>query len=231
MAVAQCPSCATLSGINVPPGGILYDDSHWVVFLRAKPLLVPGQGFLVLKWHCEHLSELTPAELAALGPMLQHIQCAYDQVLQPAKLHFGLYAEAVKHLHLHIIPRDPLARTRMLETLAWMNNTVHPTFTHAFMPHKFAESDAAKDELRAFNTTLYRGLMQELDALVEKAQREGKPYLAGEHFGPPDAYTPPATPQGQVNITDPDSRVVKGSRGRGFLQATTPRPSPPSTRS
>jgi transposase len=41
----------------------------------------------------------------------------------------------------------------------------------------------------------------------------------GRRFSrPPDPYTPPATPQGQINITDPDSRVVKGSRGRGFLQ-------------
>jgi transposase len=32
------------------------------------------------------------------------------------------------------------------------------------------------------------------------------------------AFTPPAVPQGQVNLTDPDSHVVKGSRGRGFLQ-------------
>jgi diadenosine tetraphosphate (Ap4A) HIT family hydrolase len=107
MTAVQCPSCATLSGRNVPPGGILYDDSHWVVFLRSRPLLVPGQGFIVLKRHCEHLSELTPAELAALGSMLQHTQCAYDRVLQPAKVHFGLYAEAVKHLHLHILPRMP----------------------------------------------------------------------------------------------------------------------------
>ena len=107
MAEVQCASCATLSGMNVPPGGILYDDSHWVVFLRARPLLVPGQGFIVLKRHCEHLSELTAAELAALGPMLQHAQCAYDRVLRPAKVHFGLYAEGVRHLHLHIIPRMP----------------------------------------------------------------------------------------------------------------------------
>jgi hypothetical protein len=35
---------------------------------------------------------------------------------------------------------------------------------------------------------------------------------------PPDPYTPPATPQGEINLTDPDSRVVKGSRGRGFRQ-------------
>src|SRR3982751_1648403 len=41
----------------------------------------------------------------------------------------------------------------------------------------------------------------------------------GRRFSrPPDPYTPPATPQGQINITDPDSHVIKGSRGRGFLQ-------------
>ena len=107
MAELQCVSCATLAGRTVPPGGILYDDSYWVVFLRARPLLAPGQGFIVLKRHCERLDELTPAELTALGPMLHHTQCAYDQVLRPAKVHFGLYAEEVKHLHFHITPRMP----------------------------------------------------------------------------------------------------------------------------
>jgi diadenosine tetraphosphate (Ap4A) HIT family hydrolase len=107
MAELQCASCATLAGRSVPPGGILCDDTHWVVFLRAQPLLVAGQGFIVLKRHCEHLSELTAAELAALGPMLQLTQCAYDRALRPAKVHFGLYAEGVKHIHLHVIPRMP----------------------------------------------------------------------------------------------------------------------------
>jgi hypothetical protein len=36
----------------------------------------------------------------------------------------------------------------------------------------------------------------------------------GRRFGrPPDPYEPPATPEGRVNVTDPDSRVVKGLRG------------------
>jgi transposase len=36
----------------------------------------------------------------------------------------------------------------------------------------------------------------------------------GRRFGrPPDPYQPPATPEGRVNVTDPDSRVVKGLRG------------------
>src|SRR3954470_23599663 len=41
----------------------------------------------------------------------------------------------------------------------------------------------------------------------------------GRRFGrPPDPYSPPETPQGQINLTDPDSHVIKGARGRGFLQ-------------
>ena len=36
----------------------------------------------------------------------------------------------------------------------------------------------------------------------------------GRRFGrPPDPYQPPATPAGKINVTDPDSRNVKTSRG------------------
>ena len=36
----------------------------------------------------------------------------------------------------------------------------------------------------------------------------------GRRFGrPPDPYRPPATPAGKINVTDPDSRNVKTSRG------------------
>jgi transposase len=36
----------------------------------------------------------------------------------------------------------------------------------------------------------------------------------GRRFGaPPKPYEPPAAPQGKINLTDPDSRLVKGMRG------------------
>jgi len=39
----------------------------------------------------------------------------------------------------------------------------------------------------------------------------------GRRFGgPPKPYQPPAVPEGTINVTDPDSRVVKGLRG--FIQ-------------
>ena len=114
----------------------------------------------------------------------------------------------VNHLNdrfpqLELIPREPLARTRMLETLAWMNNTVHPTFTHVFLPHKFAQSDAAKAEIKAFNASLYAGLMTELESLVQNAGLAGKPYLAGERFGPLDAYTLTLARWGSIAGVDP----------------------------
>src|SRR5215218_914213 len=69
-----------------------------------------------------------------------------------------------------------------------------------------------------------RRLEEELWSEV-RANRAYEAYRArgrmrdGRRFGrPPDPYQPPATPEGQINLTDPDSHVIKGSRGRGFLQ-------------
>jgi glutathione S-transferase len=87
------------------------------------------------------------------------------------------------------LPRDLLQRTRVLQTLAWMNNTVHPTFTHVFMPFKFAGTPEAQAELKAFNAKVYAGLLGEIEALAQQAAQRGLPWLGGEHFGPLDVYS------------------------------------------
>ena len=45
------------------------------------------------------------AEAVALGRLVRHTARAYERAMQPVRVHFGLYAESVKHLHLHITPR------------------------------------------------------------------------------------------------------------------------------
>ena len=47
----------------------------------------------------------------------------------------------------HFLPSSHLARAQALSTLAWMNNTVHPTFTHYFMPGKFTDQPEAQAAL------------------------------------------------------------------------------------
>lgn len=86
------------------------------------------------------------------------------------------------------LPRESLARTRVLETLAWMNNSVHPTFTHVFMPEKFAESEQARAEIKAVSAAQYGRMLGEIEAMARTAADRGQPYLAGDRFGPLDAY-------------------------------------------
>lgn len=88
----------------------------------------------------------------------------------------------------HFLPTESLARTRALETLAWMNNTAHPTFTHVFMPYKFANSKEAQAEIKAFSAALYGPMLGEVDAMARQAAAQGRAYLGGAHFGPIDAY-------------------------------------------
>lgn len=83
-----------------------------------------------------------------------------------------------------ILPASGMARTRALETLTWMNNTVHPTFTHVFMPQKFTADEAAQKAIRGFAVVRYRELLGELEAWAAQAA----PWMAGEQPGALDAY-------------------------------------------
>lgn len=83
-----------------------------------------------------------------------------------------------------ILPAAGLARTRALSTLAWMNNTVHPTFTHVFMPAKFTDDEAAQKAIRDHAAKTYRGLLDEIEAMAAKAS----PWLCGDKPSALDAY-------------------------------------------
>jgi glutathione S-transferase len=82
-----------------------------------------------------------------------------------------------------------------------MNNTVHPTFTHVFMPNKFSSDADVQANIKAHAIQSYRGLMGELQGLVEKASG---PWLAGSHFGPLDAYALTLTRWGTIAGINPE---------------------------
>ena len=83
-----------------------------------------------------------------------------------------------------ILPASGPARSRALQTLTWMNNTVHPTFTHVFMPQKFTDDEAAQNAIRGFAVARYRELLGEIETLAAQAT----PWMAGEKPGALDAY-------------------------------------------
>lgn len=86
------------------------------------------------------------------------------------------------------LPASGIARAKAIETLMWMNNTVHPTFTHVFMPSKFSKNAEVQADIKAHAIETYRALMSELQTAVTQAHAAGHTWMAGEKVGPLDAY-------------------------------------------
>jgi glutathione S-transferase len=115
-------------------------------------------------------------------PVLVHQGQAITQILAIVLYLDRLCADA------RFLPDEPMARAQALSTLAWMNNTVHPTFTHVFMPQKFSDQSEVQAALRAYNTAVFRNQLAELQGLVQAATARGQRWLSGHRLGPLDAY-------------------------------------------
>jgi glutathione S-transferase len=103
------------------------------------------------------------------------------------------------------LPTEPMARAQAVSTLAWMNNTVHPTFTHIFMPQKFSDQPQVQAALKPYNTQLFRGMLGELQDLVKAAAAKGQTWLSGESLGPLDAYSLTLTRWGTIAGIAPEA--------------------------
>jgi glutathione S-transferase len=108
----------------------------------------------------------------------------------------------------HFLPSAHLARAQALSTLAWMNNTVHPTFTHIFMPQKFTDQPEAQAAFRQHAVGQFQGMLAELQQLVEKKNAAGHTWLTGEHFSPMDAYALTLTRWGTIAGIAPEVHPV-----------------------
>ncbi|WP_089955343.1 glutathione S-transferase family protein [Limnohabitans sp. 2KL-3] len=109
---------------------------------------------------------------------------------------------------LGFLPTEPLARARAISTLAWMNNTVHPTFTHIFMPQKFSDQPEVQAALKPYNIQLFRSMLGELQSLVSQAADSSQAWLSGAHFGPLDAYALTLTRWGTIAGIAPKEHPV-----------------------
>ncbi|MGI8535292.1 MAG: HIT family protein [Mycobacteriales bacterium] len=90
----------------LPPRERVYDDGAWRV-VHAISSTLPGWLVVLPKRHVTALTELTPVESAALGPLLQRLSQALAAVTGCVKTYVALFAEAegFEHLHIHVVPR------------------------------------------------------------------------------------------------------------------------------
>jgi glutathione S-transferase len=83
-----------------------------------------------------------------------------------------------------LLPTESWARAQALSQLAWMNNTVHPTFTRIFRTADFADGEAAQAEIKRVAKLRFRECLERIQQWTAGAQ----PYWFGAKLAPHDAY-------------------------------------------
>jgi glutathione S-transferase len=85
----------------------------------------------------------------------------------------------------NLLPTESWARAHALSQLAWFNNSVHTTFTHFFMPSKFADDPAAQEAIKAKAKVDFRAHIERMQNLITVV---GTPFLGGAQPNVLDAY-------------------------------------------
>jgi diadenosine tetraphosphate (Ap4A) HIT family hydrolase len=101
----RCSACAEIAGLISAPGGIIHDDGMWLVSHHTGPFTDPGELIVKTRRHCEALSELTPAEAAALGPLLRAAVGALERVVAAERIYAVSFNERIRHLQFLLLPR------------------------------------------------------------------------------------------------------------------------------
>ena len=100
-----------------------------------------------------------------------------------------------------LLPAESWQRAQALSTFAWMNNTVHPTFTRIFRPAKFASTEDAQSDIRNMAVAAFREHLERIQDMVKKTG----PFLLGDKLSFVDAYALTFLRWGGFGGIDPDS--------------------------
>ncbi|HEY6004412.1 MAG TPA: HIT family protein [Anaeromyxobacter sp.] len=101
----SCIACGVVRGARGPPGGILLRRAGFVLHAVLDP--TPLRGWLVLtsERHARGWYDLVDAELGALGPLAARVMAAQRSALGAEHVYAFAIGDAVKHFHLHLVPR------------------------------------------------------------------------------------------------------------------------------
>ncbi len=103
----SCIACGIVRGASVPPGGILLRRGGFALHALADPSPLPGWLVLTSERHARAWVDLREEELAALGPLAAQVMAAQRAALGAEHVYAFAIGDAVRHFHLHLVPRYP----------------------------------------------------------------------------------------------------------------------------
>ena len=83
----------------------------------------------------------------------------------------------------NIWPKDTWHQAKAISTMAWLSNTVHPTFAHLFRPERYVDDDPSREAVKAKARTMYWDQLKEIDGLLA-----GRKWSVGTSYTVVDGY-------------------------------------------
>ena len=106
----DCLACALATGREPLPGGLIHRTESWLVEHCVGPL---GLGTLIVKpeRHVTAVADLSPAEAAELGPLLQQTSWVVSQLVDAEQVYNCLWSHAGGvRAHLHYVVQPVTSR-------------------------------------------------------------------------------------------------------------------------
>lgn len=80
-------------------------------------------------------------------------------------------------------PKKTWDQAKLVSSMAWLSNTVHPMYGHILRPERYADDEAAKEAIKTKARGTYQGYLEEIDKLLE-----GKKWCFDNHYTVIDPY-------------------------------------------
>jgi glutathione S-transferase len=80
-------------------------------------------------------------------------------------------------------PKDTWHQAVAVSTMAWLSNTVHPTFAHLIRAARYVDDTAAQEAVKAKARAMYGEQLADIDARLK-----GRKWAVGDHYTVVDGY-------------------------------------------
>ena len=82
-----------------------------------------------------------------------------------------------------IWPKKTWDQAKLVSTMTWFSNTVHPSYSHLVRPERFVDDEGAKEAVKAKGKASFWGYLEEIDKLLG-----GQKWSIANMYTPADAY-------------------------------------------
>lgn len=114
--MSDCVICQKHDNLEIEY--VLFQNENWIIIHGPIEANILGYFYLEPRRHVENWSDLKDEELQEAGLLIKKVEMTVRKLLPVERLYAVTISEAVRHLHIHLIPRMIEAETKGLSLIS-----------------------------------------------------------------------------------------------------------------